>query len=216
LEAKIKALKTSQEFLDFLRAMSRFHHYSFHNQLMILSQKPNATRVAGFRTWKKLQRYVKRGEKGILIFVPIKPRQENGDGEEEEVIFFKTATVFDLSQTEGKPLPEISLAVEDKGATFYHSCQQLAQHYNIKVDVSPDFKAYGVSKGGKVVLKGEANKTAMAVTLIHEIAHELLHQKSEKNLDKETKELEAETVAYLVCSHFGINVPSHKYLATWQ
>jgi antirestriction protein ArdC len=226
LEAKITAFRTSQEFLDFLKTMCRFHRYSFHNQMMILAQKPDATRIAGFRTWKKLGRYVKRGEKGIMIFVPIichredsqdKDDEESQEQPEEEVTYFKTGYVFDISQTEGKPLPQISLAVEDQGAALYDSCLKLADKHGITVDVVSGLKHYGVSKGGAVLLREAANKTAMAATLIHELAHERLHQKKrEQTLDKETKELEAETVAYLVCSHFGIDVPSHKYLATWQ
>jgi len=217
LEEKIKAFKTSQEFLDFVKAMSRFHKYSFHNQMLILSQKQDARRVAGFRTWKKLGRHVKRGEKGIVILVPINFVEENKDGEEEEVICFRNAYVFDISQTEGKSLPEISLAVEDKGDAFYHTCLALAKKYTIDVNEVPDLKSYGVSKGGEVLLRTDANKNAMATTLIHEIAHELLHQRDKENkLDKETKELEAETVAYIACSHFGIDMPSHKYLAKWQ
>ena len=217
LEAKIKTFRTSQEFLDFVRAMSRFHKYSFHNQLLILSQKPSATRVAGFGTWKNLGRYVRRGEKGIVIYVPISYVRENDDGEEEEGIWFKTGYVFDVSQTFGKPLPEISLTVENQGDAFYDSCLQLAQKHGITVDVVNGLKHYGVSRGGAVLLREDANKTAMATTLMHEIAHELLHQKNRENkLNRETKELEAETVAYLVCTHFGIDVPSHKYLATWQ
>jgi len=83
--------------------------------------------------------------------------------------------------------------------------------------VTSDFKFYGVSKGGKIVLRDDDNKTTMATTLIHEIVHEKLHQRqSEQELDRETKELEAETVAYIVCSHFGMEIPSHKYLATLQ
>jgi len=216
LEEKIKAFKTSQEFLNFVKAMSRFHKYSFNNQLMILSQKRDATRVAGFRTWKKLGRYVKRGEKGIVIFVPI-IWHENEDGEEEKVIRFKTGYVFDISQTGGKALPEMSLIVKDEGDALYNSCLELAQKRGIRVDVVCDLKPYGVSKGGEVLLRADENKTSMATTLIHEIAHELLHQKDEeRELDRETKELEAETVAYIVCSHFGIEAPSHKYLAAWQ
>jgi len=217
LEEKIKAFRTSEEFLDFMKAMSRFHNYSFHNQLLIISQKPDATKVAGFGTWKNLGRYVRRGEKGIVIYVPIPSVREKDDGEEEEIIWFKTGYVFDVSQTCGKPLPEISLTVENRGDAFYNSCLQLAQKHTIKVDVVSGLRHYGISTGGEILLQADANKTALATTLIHELAHELLHKKNrEQRLDRETKELEAETVAYLVCSYFGIDVPSHKYLATWQ
>lgn len=222
LEANIQAFKTSQEFLQFLKAMSKFYHYSFYNQMLILSQKPDATRVAGFVTWKKLGRYVKRGEKGIVILVPIKgvrEKEQEGDEQvEEEYLWFRSASVFDISQTEGKPLPEIVLDVENKGDAFYHACCELAKQYGITVKSVSGLKAYGVSTGGEVLLRDDNNKTSMATTLVHEIAHELLHQKKEgkPKLDKETKELEAETVAFIVCTHFGIDIPSHQYLATWQ
>jgi hypothetical protein len=118
--------------------------------------------------------------------------------------------VFDISQTEGKPLPDISLAVEDKGDAFYCACLKLAKEYDIDVDIISDFRTYGVSSGGKIVLRDDDNRTTMATTLIHEVAHELLHQKKdEQESDRETQELEAETVAYIVCSHFGIEPPSH-------
>lgn len=216
LQQKIKSFKTSREFLEFVRAMSRFHTYSFRNQMLILSQKPKATRVAGFRTWRKMGRYVKRGEKGIMILVPIAGVKENEDGEAEEFHWFKSAHVFDISQTNGESLPEISLDVTDNGEGFYHACFALATRHGIAVNIVENLTAYGASRGGEVLLRADVNKTAMAATLVHEIAHEWLHQNSEESLDKECKELEAETVAYMVCVHFGIDVPSHKYLATWQ
>ena len=221
LEEKITSFKTSQEFLDFVAAMSRFHTYSFNNQLLILSQRPDAAKVAGFVTWKKMGRYVKKGEKGIMILVPIKgvrkKDEEVDDSDTKEFTYFRTGHVFDISQTEGEPIPDIDLSVEDKGEAFYNSCLSLVTKHDIEVDISPDLTVFGVSKGGKIGLKEKDNKTEMATTMVHEIAHEWLHQDDEKhNLDRETKELEAETAAYIVCSHFGIDVPSHKYLATWQ
>lgn len=220
LEEKIKSFKTTNEFLDFIQAMSRFHNYSFHNQMLILCQKPDAAKVAGFMTWKKLGRHVKRGEKGIVILVPIIHRKEaeNSDGKETEMVrWFRTGHVFDISQTEGDPLPEISLDVENRDDSFYNVCLELAAQHRISVKTVDDLKHYGVSRNGEVLLREDDNKTNMATTCIHELAHENLHWDEEgKKLGRETKELEAETVAYIVCSRFGIESPSHKYLASWQ
>jgi len=132
LEEKIRSFRTTKEFLDFVATMSRFHSYSFYNQMLILSQKPDATRVAGFVTWKKLDRYVKKGEKGIMILVPIihKKEQPDQEGDEQEITtWFKTGYIFDVSQTDGEPLPEISLDVEGQGDSFYNACLELAEQH---------------------------------------------------------------------------------------
>jgi antirestriction protein ArdC len=217
LEEKIKTFKTSDEFLNFMKVMSRFHDYSFHNQILIMFQKNDATRVAGFRTWQKLGRHVKRGEKGIAILVPIPVMKDNDDGEEELKVFFKTGHVFDISQTDGKPVPEISFEVNNSKESLYFVCLEIAEKHNIKVEIVDDLKPYGTSMGGKVLLRKNDNLTSMAIVMLHELAHELMHHNEEsKSLDKETKEFEAETVAYIVSSHFGIEPPSYKYLAAWQ
>lgn len=227
LEQKIKEFKTSKEFFEFVKTMSKFHNYSFYNQVMIFLQKPDATKVAGFVTWKKLVRYVKRGESGIAIWVPIiyacknqdkdddeLEEDENEEENKEQLVGFKTGYVFDISQTEGKSLPDISLDVKNEGDNFYNTCLKLAEKYSIEVNEVAKLRCFGLSKGGEIILKSEKNKTKMATTLIHEIAHEIVHKK--KKSDRETMELEAETIAYIVCSHFGIQVPSYKYLAAWQ
>ena len=220
LEGRIRSFKTTSEFLDFITAMSRFHNYSFHNQALILCQRPQATKVAGFVTWKNLGRHVKKGEKGIVILVPIIHRKESkemGEKESEIVRRFKTGHVFDISQTEGVSLPEIRLDVDDMGDSFYNACLELARLEGVTVKVVDDMRAYGLSQNGQVLLREEDNKTSMASTFLHELAHERLHWDDDgRRLDRESKELEAEAVAYLVCSRFGIELPSYKYLASWQ
>ena len=229
LEEKVKSFKSTGEFISFVKAMAMFHKYSFYNQVLIMSQKPDAIKVAGFHTWKRLGRFVKKGEKGIMIYVPItvkkddvRKRDTNEDELEtddealkEKSLFFKIGYVFDVSQTTGKPVPEISLDMEMGGESFYERCLELASKYNVKVEISDTLRVFGLSKGGHVVIKRDDNMASMASTLLHELAHEELHRNRDKT-DREIEELEAETVAYVVCSHFGIQVPSDKYLSTWQ
>src|ERR1700740_195665 len=114
-EQLVSALQSghSEALTGYLRAIGRFHHYSLHNVLLIASQKPNASYVAGFRTWNQLGRFVKKGEKGILILAPIVRRKLENEEERDEastsVAGFRTAYVFDVSQTDGQELPQIGI-----------------------------------------------------------------------------------------------------------
>src|SRR2546429_104859 len=121
LEQSVAAIQDSETFRAYLSAQAKFHHYSFGNVLLILAQNPEATRVAGFRTWQSLDRHVKKGEKALRIIAPAYYKKQERDeqtGEELErqVAFFRSASVFDYSQTEGKPLPEVPVAVLDSEA----------------------------------------------------------------------------------------------------
>ena len=218
LEDKIDSFRSSNEFLRFALTMSMFHKYSYHNQIMILSQKPDATMVASFHTWKNLGRFVKRGERGIIIYVPVTAINENEDGEKiEKLLSFKFGSVFDVLQTVGKPLPEITKSIADDHASFYYNCLRLAEKLSVSVEVRDKLSYDGESLGNTVLLRNNSNITMMGAVLLHELAHEYLHKPEDrKTLDMEVIEIEAETVAYIVCSHFGIKTPSDKYLATWQ
>ena len=226
LTQRIESFKSSDEFLELVRAMSRFHRYSFKNRMLILAQMPAATRVAGFHTWRQVGRFVKRGEKGLLVWVPLKkgmPRKKEETPEDTEqdlvsvVVGYTTGYVFDISQTDGDPLPELDLSVKNHGWTFMAQCLMLAEKMGVKVMARDSMVADGISRGGKVILRRNDNPTYMTATLLHELAHEKLHHSPDnKQLSREQQELEAETVAYLVCSHFGIEIPAHKYLASWQ
>ena len=219
LQERIQQFKSSDEFLGFLKTMSRFHRYSFSNQLLILAQKPNATHVAGFRAWKQLGRYVRKGERGISIMVPLKnlKRDEVTDEEQAIVVGYSVGYVFDISQTDGEPLPNIDLSMENHGREFMTQCMMLAKKMGVTVMMRESMRADGLSTGGKVILRRDDNPSYMAATLLHELAHEKLHHGPEEELlSREQRELEAETVAYLVCDRFGIGIPAHKYLATWH
>jgi len=187
----------SHELKCYLRTMSRFHNYSFRNTLLIGLQMPNATRVAGFHTWKKLGRFVKKGERGIIIVAPLVLRKEN-DSEDEsrtdiaEVNGFKCVYVFDISQTDGSDLPKPASVTGDP-----------SDHIG-KLEYSDDLWAEGCSSGGKIVIHTGLTPARDFAVKAHELAHEFLHHTGEK-LSKTQKETEAEAVAYVVCQSIGLD-----------
>jgi N-terminal domain of anti-restriction factor ArdC len=140
----------SEALTVYLKAIGRFHHYSLHNVLLIASQKPNASYVAGFRTWKGLGRFVKKGEKGIMILAPIIRRKAQNDDEERDEISrpiagFRAAFVFDISQTDGKELPQIGV-VQGNPRQYGDQLRQFASSQNILVEFSADIApARGIS-----------------------------------------------------------------------
>src|SRR5215211_9415847 len=134
LERSVAAIQDSDTFRAYLTAQARFHTYSFGNVLLILSQRPESTRVAGYRTWQSLERHVKKGEKAIRIIAPAYYKRkevdaQTGEDVERQVTFFRSASVFDYSQTEGKPLPEVPVPVldSDAGGELYARLETVAQ-----------------------------------------------------------------------------------------
>ena len=204
----------SEALTEYLGAMSRFHRYSFHNILLIACQRPDATHVAGFRTWQhEFGRYVMAGEKGIAILAPLvrKARADAGEGGEEAdsgariVRGFRAVYVFDVKQTDGKPLPEFSTVSGDPGQHL-ESLKALAARRGIELSYEPDLGgAFGLSSGGKIrLLEGQTPAQEFSV-LVHEVAHELLHKvEAQDRPDKTTRETEAEAVAYVVTSAVGL------------
>ena len=206
-------------------SMSRFHHYSWGNQILIAVQRPEATRVAGFRTWQSLGRFVKKGEQGISITAPIIRRgaskESTGEGEHLEltakgprrVAGFCGATVFDVAQTDGEPLPEApEHNATEGGETLLPGLEAAAEAFGIAVayEAIPG-AAEGYSMGGRVVIEVSQPVPAKCGTLAHEIAHELLHKGADRGT-KQQRELEAEAAAYVVLAHFGMNSGSRFYL----
>lgn len=173
----------------------------------------NATLVAGFQKWRSMGRYVKKGEQGIPILAPIFATIINDDGEEEETLVgFKVVYVFDLSQTDGKSLPEPpDWKSSEQNATLTERLILFVNKKCITVkikELSGDIQ--GVSRGGAILLAPEAGTK----TLIHEIAHELLHKGENIVRNKTILELEAESVAYVVARHFGLGgLASPNYIA---
>ena len=198
----------SQALVAMLTAMSRFHQYSFHNICLIASQRPTATRVAGFQAWKSLGRFVRRGEKGIAILAPIVRRRTDAadDDEERAIVGFRAAYVFDVAQTDGDPLPEINQATGDPGAALAR-LRDAIQAAGIRVEYVADLGgALGTSSGGTIqVLQGLAPATEFVI-LAHEDAHEILHHDDDRPQSRDTRELEAEAVAFVVAHTLGLDV----------
>lgn len=204
----------SQKLIEYLKTMGRFHKYSLGNAIMIGFQKPNATHVAGFRTWKRLGRYVKKGEHGIAIMAPIiyrkkKSEDSNKESKDEEVRTFKTVYVFDISQTDGKPLPEFA-RVNGNPGIYTERLREYITSKGIMLEYSDSIgPADGVSAGGLIKLKKGLTAAEELSVLAHELAHEKLH-KNWENMpkDKKVRETEAEAVAFVVCHGIGLDTNS--------
>jgi antirestriction protein ArdC len=206
----------SETLTAYLAAMGKFHRYSFGNVMLIMTQKPDATRVAGFRTWKKLDRFVTKGEKGIVIIAPMMI-QKNGDGttanaDDEKILRFKAAYVFDISQTEGNPLPEfarvegdpsvyterLAVAIEKRDITLI-----FARETDERIELG---NADGASFGGRILVRDDLSPACIFSVLVHEFAHEMLHRdETRKALSKTVRETEAEAVAFVVSQAIGLD-----------
>ena len=197
----------SEQLKTYLAMMGRFHRYSLGNQLLISFQRPNATRVAGYRTWSQLGRRVKRGEKAIRILAPIMWRTKNED-DEDKVVSFRSACIFDVSQTEGKPLAEFAKVNGDPGAQTVR-LRDLIVSKGIKLEYSNAIgPAQGLSAEGRIVLREDLGPAEEFSTLAHELAHQMLHQRQEAPTDKTVQETEAEAVAFVVCQATGLDTNS--------
>ena len=207
------AARISEVMLEYLDMCARFHKYSPQNVWLIMMSRHDASWVAGFHKWRSMGRYVKKGEQGIPILAPIFATIINDDGEEEETLVgFKVVYVFDLNQTDGKSLPEPpSWKSSEQNAILTERLIQFANKKGITVKIKElvgDIQ--GVSKGGLILLAPDAGTK----TMLHEIAHELLHQGDDATLDRTIRELEAESVAYVVSKHFGLeDLESPNYIA---
>lgn len=201
----------SQALKLYLAVMSRFHRYSWGNVLLIYSQRPDATRVAGFQAWLRMRRYVRKGEKGIVILAPMVGRKRSGDDElsedEQTRLFgFRAAHVFDVSQTEGDSLPGfVKITGDPQDATEHLKHFILARSIALEYDerIRP---AHGLSSGGKItVLPGLSSAEEFSV-LVHETAHELLHRGERRaQTNHVVRETEAEAVAFVVGTAIGLD-----------
>ena len=216
IEQLITALNQgrSEALTQYLAAIGRFHRYSLRNVMLIASQKPSATHVAGFHAWHKLGRFVKKGEKGILILAPIiRKKAENNDETEPDesstAVGFRAAYVFDVTQTDGQPLPEIGSVngdpreYRDRLAKFVAD-QSIAFEYS--EEIAP---ARGASSGGKITLLPGQSPAEEFATLAHEVAHEMMHRDERRaSTSKRIRETEAEAVAFVVCGAIGLETGS--------
>lgn len=224
LEQAVSGIQNSDTFRAYLDAQARFHNYSFGNVLLILFQKPDATRVAGYKTWLEFGRHVKRGEKGVRILAPAHYRKkvQTDDGEKEEKhLFFRSTSVFDISQTEGAPLPEVAVPVlqGEQGAELYARLEGLALTQGLTVRIGHErFDQRAFMMGfyepeQRLIAIREASQTQMVKTL----AHELGHHYAEHQVGGRAAETEAESIAYVVLAHHGLDSGerSFPYVATW-
>ncbi|MGB2678047.1 MAG: ArdC family protein [Candidatus Acidiferrum sp.] len=216
IEQLITALNQgrSETLTQYLAAIGRFHRYSLRNVMLIASQKPAATHVAGFHAWHKLGRFVKKGEKGILILAPTVRRKNDSQEQDECVesstaVGFRPAYVFDLSQTDGQELPAIG-SVNGDPSVYRERLGKFVAGQGISLEYSQDIApARGTSSGGKITLLPGQSPAEEFATLSHELAHEMLHRGDRRSsTSTRIRETEAEAVAFVVCHSIGLQTGS--------
>jgi len=217
----------SEAMKNYLSAMGRFHRYSWGNVLLISSQKPEATHVAGFHTWHQLGRSVKKGEKGIMIFAPMlvkdrepSPTVQTGKADPAfRLAGFRSAYVFDITQTDGKSLPEFARTSGDP-KDFGEKLRSVVAGRGISVEYDASISpALGVSSGGRIRLQPGLPPAEEFSVLTHELAHEMLHHgKSASPLPRVVRETQAEAVAFVVSSAVGLgtNKAASDYIALYN
>ena len=249
LEQGLQDLFNSDSYRNYLSTMSKFHNYSFNNTLLIAMQKPDATLVAGYKAWQKnFERHVNKGEKAIRILAPapykIKEERDkidpvtqellldkDGNPQKEEVEItipaFRAVSVFDLSQTDGKPIPELTakeLLSDVEGYQDMIRAVEAISPVPIELEeIAGDSKGYYDREAKRIAVQENMSESQTLKTMIHEVAHSKLHSKEveqdeQKRKDRNTKEVEAESVAYTVCQHFGIDTSDYSfgYIAGWS
>jgi antirestriction protein ArdC len=223
LERQLAAGK-SETLLQYLAAMSKFPRYSFQNVLLITLQRPDATLVAGFNAWKKLGRYVMKGEKGIAIIAPmvVGQSQDTGDSttpdQERPRIRFKTVRVFDVAQTDGQPLAEFA-SIGGDPAEHLARLRDIVTGRGIRLEYGELSGAEGVSRGGAITIQTGLSPAKDFSVLVHELAHELLHKADRRAATTKTlRETEAEAVAFVVSQAIGLECGTHAsdYIQLYQ
>ncbi len=251
LEEGLKELFESEKYKNYLSTMSKFHNYSFNNTLLIALQRPDASLVAGYQAWQKnFNRHVKRGEKGIRILAPapykIKEERDKLDPVTGEVMLdkdgtpqteevevkipaFRAVSVFDVSQTDGEPLPELEtkelLSTVEGYEDFIKAVTYVAPAPIGFEDIPGDSKGYFNIEENRIAVQEGMSESQTLKTMVHETAHSMLHNKEVNRedilapaKDRNTKEIEAESIAFTVCRHFGIDTSeySFSYIAGWS
>lgn len=238
LKEGIKAYLNSENYKKFLTKMSQFNQYSSRNLRLILAQKPDASYLAPYNTWKKFDRHVKRGEKALSVIIPVTyvKKDQQGhpildkDGKPETGLTFRLKpTTFDVSQTEGKAMPKAAEVKEQLTdldyANLYRALMSIAKTNNVSVRFEEmeqsTFGYYNPTENQIVLRSNEMNKSQIIKTFLHETAHSELHHNDnsqQEQLTKSTAELQAESVAYVVASYYGIDTADYSfdYLAGWS
>ena len=251
LEEGLKELFESEKYKNYLSTMSKFHNYSFNNTLLIALQRPDASLVAGYQAWQKnFNRHVKRGEKGIRILAPapykIKEERDKLDPVTREVMLdkdgmpqteevevkipaFRAVSVFDVSQTDGEPLPELEakelLSTVEGYEDFIKAVTNVAPAPIGFEDIPGDSKGYFNIEENRIAVQEGMSESQTLKTMVHETAHSMLHNKEVNKedilapaKDRNTKEVEAESIAFTVYNHFSIDTSDYSvgYIAGWS
>ncbi|EDP20626.1 LPD16 domain-containing protein [Faecalibacterium prausnitzii] len=258
IEQGIKELFESEKYMRYLSVMSKFHRYSVNNTMLIYMQKPDATLVAGFNKWKdQFERHVKKGEHGITIIAPTPYKKKieemkrdpdthapilDADGKavmeekEIEIPMFRPVKVFDVSQTDGKPLPELASSLSGNVQNYEVFMEAVRRSAPVPITFEPmaaDMDGYFSSEEQKIAIRQGMSEVQTVSAAVHEVAHSKLHNRQKmqetaaagdntadqpKPKDRNTEEVEAESISYAVCQYFGIQTGENSfgYIASWS
>lgn len=238
LEQGIKNVFTSDKYMEYLKTMSKFHNYSINNVLWVQMQNPNASVIAGLKTWNELGRKVNKGEKALRVLAPMKhtklieiekvdanTKKPIKEKQKVEWISYKAVPVFDISQTNGKELPSLISELQGNIKHFDHMKNALTKVAKIPIEFEDikDSKGYYHLTENRIAIKKGMSDMQTIKTMIHEIAHSRLHNiKEEKSIssimNRNAKETEAESVAFVVSNHFDIDTSDYSfgYIASWS
>lgn len=242
LMSGVKEIYESGKWAEYIAVMSRFPHYSINNCILIASQCPEASYVCGYKKWNEFNRNVVKGESGIMIFAPIKGKVQveepiydannhpvlNEDGTqakekvEREYKSFRPCYVFDVSQTEGDPLPTLANQLKDGVEDFEKLKDALMAVSPVPIsfeDIPGSANGYYAPQSGKIVVQSDMSQLQTIKTMIHEIAHATLgHGGEDDKWDKESKEVQAESTAFWVAGMLGLDTSDYSfgYIAGWS
>ena len=257
IEQGIKELFESEKYMRYLSVMSRFHRYSVNNTMLIYMQKPDATLVAGYNKWKnQFERHVKRGEHGITIIAPTPFKKKieeqkldpdtkapilDAEGKavmeerEVEIPMFRPVKVFDVSQTDGKPLPELASTLSGNVQNYEAFMEALRRSAPVPLSVEPmaaNMDGYFSPDQQRIAIRADMSEVQTFSAAVHEIAHSKLHNYAQvqeeaaragdkeppKKKDRNTEEVEAESISYAVCQYYGIQTGENSfgYIANWS
>ena len=257
IEQGIKELFESEKYMRYLSVMSRFHRYSVNNTMLIYMQKPDATLVAGYNKWKnQFERHVKKGEHGITIIAPTPFKKKieeqkldpdtkapilDAEGKavmeerEVEIPMFRPVKVFDVSQTDGKPLPELASTLSGNVQNYEAFMEALRRSAPVPLSVEPmaaNMDGYFSPDRQRIAIRAGMSEVQTVSAAVHEIAHSKLHNYAKaqeeaaragdkeppKKKDRNTEEVEAESISYAVCQYYGIQTGENSfgYIANWS
>jgi hypothetical protein len=211
----IESETVADDLKRYYKQAARFTQYSLNNQMLILMQKPDATRVAGYSVWQTaFKRQVRKGEHGASILAPHTYKVTNDQGKPEKKLGFHATSVFDISQTEGEPLENPIRVDGDDGAELCDAMVKYGETLNMTVTYDDLGSTNGICKETEIVLNENIGMTNRVSVLAHELAHKLAGHRG-SDLPQDMREWQAETAAYIFCERYGIANKAPQYLKNW-